>query len=105
MGVSLSGVEPWRADDRLPPDTYLMRPASIERDTSKAGNPMVVVNWRVQSGEFKGAEQRDRITFTDFAKGRLAQVYEACCISTDGDWESWEKAADWFATELRKANP
>lgn len=103
---SLSGVEAWRADDRLPPAVYLMRPAEIERDSSKAGNPQVIIDWRVQNGEYKGAEQRDYITLTEAAMGRVVQVLEAGGIATpDTDFESYEKMADWLAEQIKKANP
>lgn len=106
MGISLSGVEAWRADDRLPPAVYLVRPATVERDTSGANNPMVVVDWRVQTGEYKGAEQRDKITLTEPAMGRVVQVLEASGIAVpDTQFDSYEAMADWLAEQIKKANP
>jgi hypothetical protein len=103
MGVSLTGVEAWRASDELPPGAYVSRPANVERDKSSSGNPQVLVDWRVAGGEFKGAEKRDWVTLTEPAMGRIVQLIEACGEQVpQEDFASYDELADWLAGMLKK---
>lgn len=105
MGISLGGVKAWDVSEMLPPDTYLMRPApgGVERAVSSNGNEQVQVTWRVAYGEFQGAEQRDWVTFTETAMGRVVQLIEACGEQVpQQDFASYADLADWVAGMLKK---
>jgi hypothetical protein len=102
MGVSLSGVEAWGASDQLEPGTYCFQPASIEREESSNGNPMVKVQWRVVAGAYRGSELRDKITLTPNTRGRVAQILEAAGIpAPTQEFESYGQLADWLAGALK----
>lgn len=104
MGISLSGTEAWRVDDRLPPASYIAKAATVERTKSKQDNPQVQVDWRVLVGEFTGAEQTDWITLTDPAMGRVVMLLEAAGIAVpDTEFENYDAMADWLAKALDAA--
>lgn len=104
--VSFKGVEGWKPDDRLPPDTYLMRAMSPERRESSGKNAQVQIDWRVIDGQFKGAEQRDWITFTEPAMGNIVAVCEACDIDISAqEFDNYGAAADWFCKQLEEKQP
>jgi hypothetical protein len=104
MGISLSGVSAWTADDQLEPGTYRMTAGEITRETSSNQNPQVKVEWSVAAGQYRGAEQRDYITITERALGRVVQVLEAAGIQTpQQEFESYEQMADWLAGALKGA--
>lgn len=85
---NLSGVEAWRADDQLPPDTYVMQVIEAEESQSSAGNPQIVLDLRVTAGEWRGAEKRDWVTITESSLGRVVQVLEAFGIEIpEGEFE------------------
>lgn len=105
MGISLAGTEAWGVGDRLENGTYLMRPApgGVERTKSKNENEQVQVNWRVAFGDFTGAEQKDWVTFTETAMGRVVQLIEACGEQVpQQDFASYGELADWVAGMLKK---
>jgi hypothetical protein len=106
MGLSLgSDVEAWRVNDQLPPDSYLAAPVTpVTRKDSKKGDPQIEVDWRVASGDWKGAEQRDWFTFMESTLGGVAQLLEACAIDRPTqEFDSYEQMRDWVADELDKA--
>jgi hypothetical protein len=104
MGISLSGVSAWTADDQLEPGTYRMTAGAIERTESSRGNPQVKVTWGVSAGPYRGAERPDWITVTEPALGRIAQVIEAAGITTPTqEFDSYEQMADWLAGALKGA--
>jgi hypothetical protein len=75
--ADLSKTDAWRADDQLPPGTYLMKIIEAEDGTSSGGNPQIVLDLAVVGGEWKGAEKRDWITVTEASLGRVVQVLQA----------------------------
>jgi hypothetical protein len=104
MGVSLSGVSAWTADDQLEPGTYRMTAGAIERVQSSNGNPQVKVTWGVSAGPYRGAERPDWVTLTERALGRVAQVIEAAGITAPAtEFDSYEAMADWLAGALKGA--
>lgn len=103
MGISLNGVEAWRASDELPPGAYVAKATNVEPDKSQAGNPQAVVDWRVAAGEYTGAEKRDWVTITEPAMGRVVQLIEACGQEVpQQDFASFEALRDWLVEMLRK---
>lgn len=106
MSPSLAGVEPFRVDDRLEPGSYIAKPVTpVERKKSKSGgDPQIQVDWRVATGDWKGAEQREWITFTDRSLGNVVQVLQACGIEVpDKEFKDLMEMRDWVADELDKA--
>jgi hypothetical protein len=102
MGVSLSGVDAWSADDQLEPGTYRMVAGATERKDSSNGNPQVQVDWSVTAGPYRGAEQRDWITVTEKAMGRVVQVLEAAAVEIPStEFESHGALADWLVGALK----
>jgi hypothetical protein len=101
---SLKGQEAWRVDDQLAPGWYIARAAKVERSSSSNQNPQVQIDWRVAVGEYQGAEQRDWITLTDPAMGRVVQVLEAAGVEIpDAEFDNYEAMADWLAKALENA--
>ncbi len=100
--TSLTGVQAWRVDDRLEPGTYLMTLFDVERKQSSKNDPQVVMDWRVAAGDFKGAEQRDWMTFWgDGALGNVVQILDACEIAVpEEEFKDFAGMADWFAKVL-----
>jgi hypothetical protein len=102
-GITLAGVDAWAAGDQLEAGAYVVRAASVERTKSKADNEQIQVDWRVLGGPFKGAEQRDWITFTENAMGRVVQVLQAIGQEVpDTNFASYGELADWVAGVLKK---
>lgn len=100
-GISLKGQEAWRVDDQLPPDSYMVVLAEKERTASSNQNPQVKLTWRVDAGEYRGAEQLDWVTFTDPALGRVVQLLDACGISLpDDNFDSHQLLRDWVDSQL-----
>ena len=102
---SLAGVDPFRVDDRLEPGSYLVKPVTpVERKLSKSSKaPQIQVDWRVAAGDWKGAEQREWLTFTDPALGGIVQVIQACGLEVpQTEFPSYEAMRDWLADELDK---
>lgn len=103
MALSLKEVQPWRADDTLPPGTYVMVLASKKTANSSTGNPQLVVDWRVDDGsQWQGAEKPDWITFTEPALGRIVQFLEAAGIPIpQDDFGSMEELRDWVEGKVK----
>lgn len=86
--ANLQGVEAWRADDQLPPGSYLMKVIDAKDDTSSSGNPQIVLDLQVVNGDWRGAEKRDWITITEASLGRVVQVLQAFGIPIpEGEFE------------------
>lgn len=97
--ASLAGVQAWKVDDRIPPDTYLMVLGDLERKDSRKGDPQIVMDWRVAAGEYRGAEQRDWLTlWGDGALGNVVQLLDACEIPVPTEeFPDLGAMADWLA--------
>lgn len=105
MAINLGGVTAWAAGDQLEPGAYIVKATAVERTQSKSNsaNEQVQVDWRVMAGPYKGAEQRDWITFTEPAMGRVVQVIEAVGQQVpQQDFSSYGDLADWLASVLEK---
>lgn len=99
---SLSGVEPWRVDDRLPPSTYLAKPKNLKCGDSSNQNPQIKLDWRVVAGEWQGSEQMDSVTFTDASLGVVAQLLEACAIAIpETEFPNYAAMRDWVVEQLK----
>lgn len=103
MGINLGGTTAWAVDDRIEPGSYVAKSVTVERMKSSNKNEQVQVDWRVMGGQYKGAEQRDWITFTESAMGRVVQVIEAIGEQVpQQDFASYGELADWLAEILKK---
>jgi len=103
MGVNLSGTAAWAVGDQIEPGSYIAKATTVERMKSSRDNEQVQVDWRIMDGQFKGAEQRDWITFSEAAAGRVVQLIEACGQEVpQSDFSSYGELADWVAEMLRK---
>lgn len=84
----LSKTEAWRPSDQLPPGSYLAKVVEAADETSKSGNPMIVLDLQVCAGEWSGAEIRDWVTVIESTLGKVVQVLQAFGITIpEGDWE------------------
>ncbi len=74
----LSKTEPWSGTgDQLPPGTYLAKVVEAKDDTSKAGNPMLVLDLQVIEGSYQGAEIKDWLAVTEATLGKVVAVLQA----------------------------
>lgn len=66
---------------RVPEDDYPARLVKIERTVTKSGDnegaPMIVLHWKIKSGNHKGKVIKDRIVIIDKLMWKLRQLYEA----------------------------
>lgn len=103
MGINLGGTTAWAVDDRIEPGAYIAKATAAERTKSANDNEQIQVDWRIMGGPFKGAEQRDWITFTENAMGRVVQLIEAVGEQVpQQDFASYGELADWVAGVLGK---
>lgn len=71
-----------RVGARVPEGTYRAIVDDAEMDTSKAGNPMVNVWFRIHGGEHDGATITDRLTITEKALFRVVGFLQALGYKT-----------------------
>jgi hypothetical protein len=73
----------------LPEGEYLARIADAKESTSKAGNDMLVLDFVVENGTWKGAEVRDWVVpGNPMGAGRLKVIMQAAGLPTpDGSFE------------------
>jgi hypothetical protein len=79
--VDLTGFKD-RVGQYVPPGRYRVLVEEAESDTSKQGNPMVVLYLRVQGGEHDGSNLVDRLTLTDKAMFRVVNFMQAIGMPT-----------------------
>jgi hypothetical protein len=85
LPANIKDAEPWGADDKLPPGVYVAKIASIEESKSKAGNEMLVITWRIDEGEWRGAEIRDWVTVIESTAGRVVSLLQALEVEIPAD--------------------
>lgn len=73
---NINETEAWAADDRLAPGVYHAQIAEAKEETSSGGNPMIVLTWRVASGDWKGSEIRDWVTVTEASAGKVVALLQ-----------------------------
>lgn len=106
MGVNLSGVEAFSVGERLSNGTYLFKPVELEKGVSAGGHPDIRVEWRVDAGDFKGADQKAWITFSPRSGGAIVQLLNACDIPTpQEDFDTMEALRDWVYNQIEKRSP
>lgn len=67
----------------VPPGEYILSIVGLEQDTSKAGNPMIVVEFSVADGDYAGQTLKGWYTLTDKAMGRIKKLQMACGARLD----------------------
>lgn len=79
-------ADPWAADDQVQPGVYLAKVSQAEEKTSSGGHPMIVLTWRIEDGQFMGAELRDWVVITEGAAGKVVALlqYTGTPIPADG---------------------
>src|SRR5450755_1873232 len=75
--VDFSGVETGGGRTRVPEDDYRVVVKAVKQTESKAGNQMLVWDFEISAGKFKGKTLRDRTVLTKEAMWKLKQVLEA----------------------------
>lgn len=65
------------AGEPVPAGTYDATIVAAEPTTSKAGNPMIKIRWRIDGGEHDKRNIFDNLVFTTAALWRVRQVLEA----------------------------
>jgi Protein of unknown function (DUF669) len=84
------------ARETLPDGTYTLLLASKEMGISKSSNPKIVLDWRVSSGQWAGAEIRDHLTFSMAALFRVNMLLEAIGVPIpDKDFDSVLELREW----------
>lgn len=71
-----------RVGQRVAPGRYLVSVGDAERDTSRAGNPMVILNLTIEGPSHEGATLVDRLTVTDKALFRVVEFMQALGMPT-----------------------
>lgn len=71
-----------RVGARVTPDRYRVVVEDVESDSSKAGNPMINIWFRIQGGEFDGQTLVDRLTITEKALFRVVGFMNAIGLPT-----------------------
>jgi hypothetical protein len=66
---------------RLPEDNYKVRVKSVKHETSRNGNPMLVWEFEVTEGKYKGKVLRERTVLQENSLWKLKQVLEAMGIN------------------------
>lgn len=83
---NIDSAEAWAGDDRLPPGIYLAKIAEAKEETSSKGNPMLVLTWRVEQGEWRGSEIREWVTVIESTAGKVVALlqYTGTPVPPDG---------------------
>jgi hypothetical protein len=81
LPANIKDAEPWGSDDQVPPGVYNARVSACDEQMSRNGNPMLVITWRVDAGEWKGAELRDHVTVVEATAGRVVSLLMALGIA------------------------
>ena len=89
---NIDEVEPWSGDDQIPPGVYLARVADCKEEQSKQGNPMLSITWRIEKGDWKGAEIRDWVTAIESTAGRVRALFIALDYTPPADGNMLPKA-------------
>jgi hypothetical protein len=79
--VDFSGVDSTGGRTRIPEDDYRVRVKSVRHETSNNGNPMLLWEFEITTGKFKGKVLRDRTMLMENSLWRLKQLLEAMGIS------------------------
>lgn len=89
--VNFSGVE--SGGRKCPDGTYEAEITSADIEESSAGNPMIVVKWKILKGKFKGTTLFDNISLTPQALWKLKTLLEALGVDAqEEDVEASEYA-------------
>ena len=78
-------AEPWSADDQIPPGLYVAQVVDCKEETSKQSNPMLVITWRILSGDERGAEIKDWIPVMESTAGKVVALLQALAYTPSGD--------------------
>lgn len=78
--VDFTGVESGGGRTRVPEDDYRVKVVGVKHETSKAGNPMLVWEFEIVDGKFKGKKLRDRTVLQENSLWKLKQLLEAMGI-------------------------
>ncbi|QNJ56027.1 hypothetical protein SEA_RASPUTIA_137 [Microbacterium phage Rasputia] len=81
MIIDLSNYKD-RVGARVLPGRYRVVVEDVEGDSSKAGNPMINLWFRIQGGEFDGQTLVDRLTITEKALFRVVGFMNAIGLPT-----------------------
>lgn len=81
MIIDLSNYKD-RVGARVLPGRYRVVVEDVEGDSSKAGNPMINLWFRIQGGEFDGQTLIDRLTITEKALFRVVGFMNAIGLPT-----------------------
>lgn len=81
LAVDFSGVESGGGRTRIPEGDYKVTVDTVKQSESKAGNAMLVWDFKISEGKFAGKKLRDRTTLTPESLWKLKQVLEAMGIS------------------------
>lgn len=81
MVIDLSNYKD-RVGARVIPGRYRVVVEDVESDSSKAGNPMINLWFRIQGGEFDGQTLVDRLTITEKALFRVVGFMNALGLPT-----------------------
>lgn len=81
LAVDFSGVESGGGRTRIPEGDYKVTVDTVKQAESKAGNAMLVWDFKISEGKFAGKKLRDRTTLTPESLWKLKQVLEAMGIS------------------------
>lgn len=92
--VNFSGVE--SGGRKCPDGEYQAEITSAELEESSAGNPMIVVKWKISEGKFKGVVLYDNVSLVPQALWKLKNLLEAVGI----DPQEEDVEAEEYANEL-----
>ncbi len=82
---SVEGLDEGSSKFHIPEGEYRMRLIDLDKDTSKAGNPMWIWTFAVVKGEHEGAELKTYTALTPAAMWKLTEVLEALQVpAADG---------------------
>lgn len=94
VSVNFSGVE--SGGRKCPDGTYQAEITSAEVEESKAGNPMIVVKWKISEGKFSGTTIYDQLSLVPQALWKMKTLLEALEIEPQ---EEDVEASD-YASEM-----
>lgn len=78
VAVDFTGVESGGGRVRIPEDDYKVRVVDATLGTAKSsGNSMIIWNFEIIEGKFKGKKLRDRAVLTPESLWKLKQILEA----------------------------
>jgi hypothetical protein len=79
--VDFSNTDSGNSRVRIPEDNYRAKVKTVKHETSKAGNPMLVWEFEIAEGKFKGRVLIDRTVLQENSLWKLKQLLEAMGIT------------------------